>query len=238
MVIEITTSLVKYLFIVDITDEEPLQTVQTVPNGSRMISSGVDLALQSSVDQVWNLYQMAGETEAKQPASNPLLSQPGSYVSTENNDQKNISEDYSHPSESSPSQGRGQSPKPSGLPNAQLINTPNYVLVNDPNAEKKGNQSSDTSLSTDKERSGTSNNWMRPFLSIFLPSDPFGGDPEGSRPLFFCVTSDQRNVACSPVLVHDIIPTCAVSSDVDSGRECIPSLPLGTQWSINITLKK
>ncbi|XP_041964544.1 uncharacterized protein LOC121722130 [Alosa sapidissima] len=215
--------------------------LQAVTLGLKMNSPDINLALQSSVNQVWTLHQMT--TGAKQPTSNPSPSQPDSYESPKNKDQTTMSGNYSPPSKSEPSEPsqeeRGQLPKPSILSHVHLINTPNYVLVNDEDAERKGNQPSDTSPNTNKEtpRSGAQRNWIKQYLSIYFPVDPFSSDPECSRPLFYHVTSDQGNTACSPVIVRGINPTYAASNDLDNVRECIPSEPM-CHWSIEITVKK
>ncbi|KAL2097306.1 hypothetical protein ACEWY4_006513 [Coilia grayii] len=210
------------------------------PVESKVINSNMDPALQNPVDQIWTLYQMTGETEAKESCSNPSLLQPDNHVSTQHNDQKAISENYSLP-ESSPSQKeREQSPKPSGLSGVQLINTPNYVLVNDDDTERKGNQASDSPpcVVEERQRSGMSRNWMTQFLSISFPLDPLCSDPAGSRPLFFGVPSDQGNVACSPVFIREINPTTAVSHDTDGGSDGTSSSVTSMQWSIEISFKK
>lgn len=212
----------KYLFTVDITVGKQVQGtgVHTLPvrPGSR-ISEDMDPALQSSVDQLWTLYQLTGKVELKQK----------SHASPEKVGQADISGVYCHPSKSKPSEKEsGQSPKPTNLSNTQLINTPNYVLVND-----------DETLRTDKERprSGASKNWNTPFLSISLPVDPFCNDSAGNRPLFYSLTSDQGTVACSPVVIHEISST---ASNEENGREreSKASPSTYTKWSIQITLKK
>ncbi|XP_062412808.1 uncharacterized protein LOC134102652 [Sardina pilchardus] len=176
--------------------------------GSKRISPDVNSALQSSVDQVWTLYQMSKETGAKQPSSKLSPSQPDNYKSPENS--------------------------------AQLINTPNYVLLNDEDAGRKGNQPSDTSPNTNTERpkSGAQRNWIKHHLQISLLADPFSGAPDCSGPLLYGVTSDQGNMACSPVIVRGVNPTYAASNDVDNLSEGIPSEPTCMHWSIEITVKK
>lgn len=201
----------------------------------------MDSALQSSVDQVWTLYQMAEETEAKQLSHSPIPSQPNSHVSPKKI-QMTMSVDYSHPSKSEASEKEsGQSPKLSPLSNTHLINTPNYVLVNDEDTGRKENQPGDTSSNTDRERprSGASRNWIRPFLSISLPVDPFCNDPAGNRPLFYGLTSDQGNMTYSPVFVREINPAYVASNEDDGReRESTPNSSVYMQWSIEITLKK